>query len=463
MDDMRFLTIGIIGAGYSGISVAANLQRFAQRPLHIMLFEKTKTGLGPAYSTYNPVHLLNIPAENMSAFPDRPDDFVNWLKNSSSAKNFLNLNLDLSCQYLPRMLYANYLKDILNRINDTNKLVNFEYVAMEVANIEDLQNHFNVILHNGNQIKADKIILAHGNLSPRNFFPNIHYPSNISNPWNYAAIEKINKHSPVLILGTGLSMVDVMISLLSQGHTAPIFAVSRRGLAPQSHQDFTEKFVIETSQLPRTLRELIKYFRPALQNSAANAKNWRAVFQALRPVTQDLWRSFNLREKQSFIKHLLPYWDSHRHRIAPDVAAAIALARDNEQLKILAGSVIAATKNGDSIQVEIKLRRKSSNELLRLNVSNIINCTGPSSGRVSETENSLLANLFTKGIIVNDELNLGLATTEEGLLLNKQGKHNGMFTLGPPCKGLLWECTAVPDIRTQSANLAKLLRNTKHC
>src|SRR5271169_1627662 len=82
-------TVAIIGGGFCGTLTAVNLARSTTEPLRITLINNQyPLGRGIAYGTRRPEHLLNVVARNMSAFPDLPSHFVDWLRNRADFAEF---------------------------------------------------------------------------------------------------------------------------------------------------------------------------------------------------------------------------------------------------------------------------------------------------------------------------------------------------------------------------------------
>jgi uncharacterized NAD(P)/FAD-binding protein YdhS len=439
--------IAIVGAGYSGTSLAINLCRLATKPITILLFEaKPQFAHGAAYSTTNASHLLNVVANDMSAFPDQPNDFVEWLKQqpeiqASNPEHFY---------FAPRMLYGRYLQKRLSQASKTGsiKLHNVEVIALSQT-----KNKFKLTTANNQTFLVDKVVLAHGNPAPKNLFPYLSSQHYVNDPWSYDFVKNISPTDDVLIIGTGLTMIDVVLALADQKHRGKIYALSRRGLLPQTHHEFKGRKL--TEYIPENFRELIRYVRCEIKLFAAYGGDWRAAITHLRPLTQQLWQSFSLPEKRRFLRHLMPYWDTHRHRIAPPIAARLHALRAAKQLQILAAKILTATE--DLFGVEVKIRLRNSTKQQSLAVAHVINCTGPNTD-YHHAQHPLLKNLIQQGLIQPDELRIGLAVADNGAMINANGVvSNKLFTLGTPCKGKLWECVAVPDIRQQSAYLAKVL------
>lgn len=450
-------TIAIIGAGYSGVSLAVNLQRLAIKPLQILLFEtRNNFGLGAAYATQNPAHLLNVLAGDMSAFPDRPNDFVTWLEQDEQAQKLLDPHEEIAKQYVPRLLYGRYLQHLLAKAKSAfsaKAVIDCKTIA--VTDLEFLSREVLLTTADGKQYKVDQVVLAYGNLPPQNLLPALKNPHYLVNPWNYAEVEKIPTDATVLILGTGLTMVDVVLTLTQQGHEAPIYALSRRGLLPQTHKFFSKPYLLTLQQLPKRFSSRLRYIRREIADFMKQGGDWQAAINAISKLAQQLWQELTLVEKRRFLRHLQPYWDTHRHRIAPKIATQIENARAKGQLQILAGKLLAAQAQQNHFEITFRPRHESASQ--QLQVDYIISCTGPQNNFVA-SDNPLLHTLEQRGIIQLDQLRLGLVVTQQCAIVNRDGiASQRFFSLGTPCKGMFWECISVPFIRAQSYDLAKLL------
>jgi uncharacterized NAD(P)/FAD-binding protein YdhS len=271
-------------------------------------------------------------------------------------------------------------------------------------------------------------------------------------PWDAQALTGLDPAAAVLLIGTGLTMVDVVISLLDSGHTGPIHAVSRRGLLPNAHADAPVPGASIELPLPSGLRALTRWLRNATQAASAAGQDWRAVIDGLRPHTQALWQSLSTVEQARFLRHLRPWWDVCRHRMAPEIARRIEAARASGQLCVHAGRVEAAALSGAG--ADLRLRPRGQIGTIGLSVDRVVNCTGPE-GDITRVADRLTQALLRDGLARPDALALGFDVTATGAVLSRDGASSGgLFALGPLTKGVFWEITAVPDIRRQCAEMA---------
>lgn len=454
-------TIVVIGGGLGGTLVAAHLlarkvtKDARRRRLRVVLIERAAGRLarGVAYSTKDRVHLLNVPACNMSAFSDDTDHFLHWCERQGLA-----VTRDT---FVPRMVYGEYLQDVLQDAKDSaapgNALEIFDDEATAVDADEEAQCAM-VRLNRRGTLFANRVVIASGNYAPLNpRFVSANFssdsPSYIRDPWQTDALEAVDLQQPVLLVGTGLTMVDIALSLKSRGLQAPLFALSRHGLLPQAHReaqplvafDFPVDGAITARKLWRTVRERVRQIEDA-------GHDWRACVNALRPLTQRLWQALDATEQRRFLRHARPYWEVHRHRMAPEVAASIERLLIAGQLKIAAGRI--ETMREVDGQMEVAFRERGREDVSRLRVGCVINCTGPASD-VRRIDDTLIHHLLKYGYLAPDELGLGAEVSGGGALINLHGEESStLFTLGSWRRPLLWETTAAPEIRAQAAALA---------
>lgn len=422
--------VAIIGGGYSGTIIAAQL---ARRGIGNVLIDGSgRMGRGVAYSTSEGAHLLNVRAEGMSAWAGEPDHFAKRFEADGGHRR----------GFAQRMFFGRYLGDILDRAVESGKteLVHEPAVAAQREN-----GRWQVRLADGASIEARRLVLAVGNQEPEALRALAGAGDRlINNPWGEqarAAVAEITESGAgTLLVGTGLTMVDLVLSLDAAGHRGRIVALSRRGLIPRAHADF-DPAPVESSDLPRgDVGALTRWLR---KRSAQ--VGWRAAVDSLRPYSQPLWLGLNKKQQERFLRHARPWWDVHRHRIAPEVADIVARAVAEGRLEIVAGRIISSRTTENGIEVEYRRRRadKSQSETFAY----AFNCTGPLHS-VERTKDPLLRSLLDAKEVRADQLGIGLDVDDEA----RAGER--LWAIGPLTKGRYWEIVAVPDIREQAAAVA---------
>ncbi len=445
----RFRTatrVAIVGAGFSGTLLAINL--LEQEDVEVLLIERDRRrmGAGVAYSSFDQTHLLNVRAGNMSAFPDRPGHFCDWL----AARG-------LGCEkaFVSRATYGNYLRETLAAAMEKYGR-RLQLIDDEVLDIEERYGKVTLGLVNGGLVEADKVALAIGNLPPHDH-PAIAGAGltpwrYIGDPWASPLAEGLRGHQTVLVVGTGLTAIDVILRLASNGFGGRIVAMSRRGLRPHRHIDGLAPVRPVLARPAPELSDLVRWGR-----EAARRADWRLAVDSIRPITQMMWASADADKRARFLRHLRPFWDIHRHRLAPEVADRIDALIARRQLVFRAGKIDDVVSEPDSVAVH--WRSRGEDRTRRLDVARIINCTGPQGDLLRATD-PLVRRLLKQGVIRPDALRLGLDIDRDGHVMNREGRASDhILAIGPMTRGDLWEVVAVPDIRNQVSALARRLVN----
>jgi uncharacterized NAD(P)/FAD-binding protein YdhS len=443
-------SVAVIGAGFSGALLTVHLLHRCRPDDRVYLIERRAGfGRGLAYSTNNQQHLLNVRAGNMSAFLDRPEHFTEWLRQHAESLGEPPPGADA---FVSRRLYGTYVRSLLcDELWAGGKGRNLFLVPDQAVAVNDDAEGVSLTVAGGRCYRVDALVLAAGNLPPAES-----RGAYFGDPWDPRAVQGIGRRDPVLLIGTGLTMIDIVQSLLANGHQGAVQAVSRRGLLPQVHAP-TRALEIAVDQLPRTTSaaRLTRWLREAVRSAEAEGHGWRAVIDGLRPHTQDLWRRLPIEERRRFLRHLRPWWDVHRHRMAPAVAAQVHAAIARGQLTIGRGRVVEITPAETSVTVS--LRRRGAAAVETVEVARAINCSGPASN-YGACRDPLIGDLLARRFARPDPLGLGLEVSEQGALLNGDGRPSRrLFALGPVTRGTFWEIVAVPDIRLHCARLANHL------
>jgi uncharacterized NAD(P)/FAD-binding protein YdhS len=442
--------ITIIGGGASGTLLAVNLIKHAgEEPLEINLVEKHRTiGRGVAYSTVEDIHLLNVPAAKMGAFPDDIEHFHRWLG---------EMEYDYAPgDFVPRKIYGEYLREVFSEVAaDRSRNVSINLLDDEAIDVLTDDDSALVLLRSGEALPSHRVVLAFGNFLPpdpptetRDFTA---APKYFQNAWDTTIHDQISPEDHILVIGTGLTAVDNILSFYHKGHKGKITALSTHGWFPMVHQaaepypSFKDEIYEE-----RNIRRIFK----SIRRHCKVADNWRAVIDSLRPFTQDVWYNLPVEEKQRFMRRLRRIWDISRHRIPPKCNDILRSMQAAGSLEVRRGRLRDITPAGDTF--EIKYRTKGAENTLAVDA--VINCTG-SESNFTKIDFPLVRSLIEKGEISPDELFLGLNATPDGKIISRSNEiSNVISTLGTSLKGVLWESTAMPEIRAQARNLAlKLL------
>lgn len=443
----------IVGAGYSGSLVAVNLLRQSQRAFKITLIEQRHPfGRGLAYRCWDDNLLLNVPAGNMSALVDVPEHFVKFCQTIDPAFN--------AGSFISRRIYGDYLEQTLAEalVGSRSSL---EKKVAEVLAVKPLSQGFAIELSKESWLVADQVVLALGHFPPRNFLAEGARldSSYVNNPWDFAALDQLPSKQPILIIGTGHTAVDTLFRLTCHDNQREVILLSRKGLVPEGHR-FTpkppslSKFPAYLEKLPKMLHTYMHALREEAKRRMALGDDWRDVMNELRPHTPAIWQSLPLAERKRFLRHVVAYWDVHRHRLAPSAHRRLHSLLQGGKTRLIKGR-IQAMQREDGVWHVHYLTQAGSTEIL--SVSAIINCTGPNN-TLTSLQQPLVKQLLATGLLVPDPLNIGLQTDTDYRLLNTHGTASeGLYYIGPMLKAKFWEAVAVPELRTHAAKLASLL------
>jgi len=445
--------IAIIGGAAGGVLTALQLLRQATAETRIVMIEPAAClAQGVAYATHYAEHLLNVSAGRMSAFNDRPGDFVDFLVGEGDSET----PGKISAVYAERRRYGAYLRARLEQARST-AAAHFEVRQDRVTGMQLQDGEWRLPLQSGPFLLARSVVLAVGNnakpLPARNASS---LPAGlISEAWDFDAIKRIPVEADVCIAGSGLSMVDAALSLAANGHRGQIHVLSRHALLPLPHAAGHALAPINAKSLePLSLRARMQRLRQAADRAQMQGLPWQAVMEAVRPSVQALWSSLSLGDQQRFLRHVVRYWDVHRHRIAAGVHAQLVRLQADGQLQLHRGRMDAVAHDGMRIVVTLSTAETGSREI---QVDRVINATGVEM-RVAHMRNPVLSDLLQQGLARPGPHGIGIDTTAEGALVDAHGAAvPDVAVIGSLRIGRLWESIAVPELRGQAETAAKQL------
>lgn len=429
--------IAIIGAGFSGLLLCTHLVAQAEGPLHIALCDGSPhRWLGPAYATQRLEHLLNVPAGRMGAFPDAPDDFYRWLQSDAglaARKHRGDKHIYSEWDFVPRCLYGDYLQSIAARMQEQAKAkqITLSFIDHMVSHVAPAESGYRLSFEGG-ILTAASVALCCGNPF---------HPADerewITQPWqqDFAAIAA-SKPRSIAILGSGLTAVDTIISLLDTAYGGHIDCYSRNGWLPQPHPRTQASYDISPwlSSLgtpPHSLR--MRTLRRAIRQADQSGGHWQAVIDALRPHTVSQWQNYSTPEKKRFLSRYFTLWNIHRHRMAPQLHDRLLHAQSTGQLTIH----------------RITRDAKTAQPWKRADL--IFDCTGPR----YHTPAPLVASLLAAQLVTPHPTGAGLSADAHGRISPDHAAP--IYTIGALLVGEKLETTAVPELRTQTKQLAESL------
>ncbi|HEY0279282.1 MAG TPA: FAD/NAD(P)-binding protein [Solirubrobacterales bacterium] len=455
--------VAIVGGGAAGTVAATHLLREprSRGALEITLIDRDGAfGAGVAYGTADPLHLLNVPAVRMGAIHGHPEHFHEWLAERGDPV--------AEEAFMPRGVYGSYLRDILARAEREARNARLSRRRGDVVSIVEPQGQevapLELTFSDGERLEVDRVILALGPLSggdpiavPAELKSSGHY---IADPWAEGALEEARDAAEVLVVGTGLSMVDVALSLCEGNEDGPrVRAVSRHGLVPRRHRrTLTNLRHFHLPMESGTLDPVVAAIFAQVCRVSQQGDDWRDVIDSMRPVTPEIWKGLVLDEKRRFLREFQRLWDVHRFRMAPEVADRFASYEAKGRIITEANSIVSLEPHGDRIRVY--LRTPGRNELDTADVDRVISCSG--AGRDLRADAPpVLAGLLAEGRARPDELGLGLDVSEEGALLQAGGvASERIYAVGELRKGVEWEAIGITEIRDQSGCVARRIVRT---
>jgi uncharacterized NAD(P)/FAD-binding protein YdhS len=451
-------TIVIVGAGFSGSVLAANLLRQPPAaPTEIVLIERGPAiARGVAYASRDVPYVLNVPTGRLSVDPDDPLQFLRFVRQcqpDADAEDFV-----------PRALYGDYLQDVLERAERAAPAhLSLTRVFAEVRRVGPGNGQTPLIVHTAERepIAAQRVILALGN-PPSAVHPwargLLHHAGYFHDPWSVP--QSFRAGQSVLIVGTGLTMVDVALALSLEGGQVPLVrAISRHGLLPLGQTIFRPKAVQGAGELllseAASIRRVLGVSRRLAREVEGLGGDWREVVTFIRHLAPELWRRLAEPERRRFLRHLQSYWDVHRHRVPTRIDARIQHMRESGRLQVYAGRIRELVPEGEELRVVWRRRGARENESFAVNA--VINATGPDYA-LKRSSDPLFRALREDGLICEDPLNLGLRTGRWGACVSADGTPSRhLFYLGPMLRADHWEATAAPELRAHAEALARHL------
>jgi uncharacterized NAD(P)/FAD-binding protein YdhS len=419
--------LAVIGGGASGALAALHLMRREDGPVQVAIIEpRAELGRGVAFGTSDVGHLLNNRSDCLSALPEDPGHFIAWVRKHSVVAGK---------PFVPRAWYGDYLGSLLSSI---------EHVQARAVDVVPDRIGTRIYLSNGSSRHVDQVVLAPGASPPK-------WPEPlggdgagwIDDPWSPGAITGIRPDLPVLLVGTGLTAVDVAMSLHDAGHRR-IIATSRHGLLPARHPEEPYSRIELSPPCHPTARGLLEWARM----TAPAVGGWGPLVDSLRPHNDELWGAMAASERSRCIRLLQRRWEVQRHRMAPEVATRIETMMASGQLNVVRGGINSVYTSRHSIGLTLADQR--------VLVGAVINCTGPHPD-VRRSSNLLVRRLLHRRIVKPGPLNLGLETNSEGSVPHTSG---ALWLVGPLRRGEYWETTAIPEIRAQAVALSRAMWST---
>jgi uncharacterized NAD(P)/FAD-binding protein YdhS len=440
-------TLCIVGGGFTGAATAIALLARVTTPFRLVMIEQSpQLGRGVAYGSHHPLHLLNVRARDLSIRASQPGDFLNWaFRQLDQGENQVDLHDALAHTFLPRQLFGEYVRQRLYESVAQRDDVVFSVIYDTASSCAVNAGRYRVALERNAPVVADAVFLATA------YGPTPASTTGALRPFESVAQERLASTKQIALIGSGLTMVDVLLAARRDGFRGKALVVSRRGQLPRPHAP--KGVVPKEVGLPRSKRVslLAAAIRISCEMAEESGTPWQAVINGLRPALQDIWQTLPADEQARFLRHLRPFWDSHRHRLPMEVHGRLMAEFAEGRAILLHGAVREVVRDGDRFRLSLLERGSRAPRSLAIDLA--FDCTGFR----PDLKQPLIAGLFEGGLGRPDPHRLGLAVERDGQVIGGEN----LFAIGPLCQGTLWEITAVPEIVAQADRAAQALAATQ--
>jgi uncharacterized NAD(P)/FAD-binding protein YdhS len=433
------LTLCVVGGGFTGAAAAIACLARLDQPFRLVVVEPSPSlGRGVAYGAHHPLHLLNVRTRDLSIRAGQPGDFLNWaFRQLDQGENHAGLHDGLAHTFLPRQLFGEYVRQRFFEAVEARADVELKLVNAVATSCSVEGGRYRVHFDRAEPVAADIVLLAtaYGLQSPSG--------DGALAPFETLPRERLTNAKSMVLIGSGLTMVDVLLSARRDGFQGKVTVISRRGQLPRPHA--SKGVVPQQIGLPRSKRVSVLTSAVAIACEAAEAYGtpWQAIMNGLRSSLQDIWQGLAVEEQARFLRHVRPFWDAHRHRLPIEVHGRLMSEFSEGRAVHLRGHVSESARDGDGFRLTLGRGAARAKEIT---ADLAFDCTGFRPDLTSP----LIASLVRRGLARPDAHRLGLAVERNGQILGKAGAATrGLFALGPLCQGSLWEITAVPEIVSQ--------------
>ncbi|MCD5992736.1 FAD/NAD(P)-binding protein [Pseudomonas sp. CDFA 602] len=451
----------IVGGGLSGSLLAAQLLRRPGRRRILIIETRDELGRGEAYSATEPGHTLNGNAARMSVDPDDPDDLTRWLTEYLADGGWpeaAEQHVPVAELFPPRGVFGLYVQQRLREALEVGKQYgsSIEHVRAEAVDVQTQPDGISVTLDDGRALKGRFAVLATGmyaaSRTPQRESSGLN--ATALDPWNVSAMRRLDPQARVLIIGSGLTMVDAVVSLQQSGHRGPIDVYSRHGLLPHvRRQPPAWPDFLDQDHAIRSTRQLVRKVREQCELAIESGIDWQAPLDTVRVNVGRLWHQATDTQRRQFVRHVRPWWESHHHRSPPPSAALLARLVKEGRLAVSAAS-LQRVESSAAGQVQIRVRHRGQDESSLIVGDALINSTGIEYDW-RRVDRPLPRQLLARGLIQPGPLALGIAADVQGAVLDAQGHRSSrLFAMGPPLRGMWWESTAVTDVALQAKALS---------
>jgi len=312
--------LAILGGGFSAASTAAAVLPKLEAASSITIYEPSADlGRGIAYARGPDHYLLNVAAHTLTLNGADKRAFLNWaLETHADAQSYRE---DDGAYFFPRHWFGTYVGMALNDVVVKHPDVAFAHVR-ELATAVSVLPNGSISVESSRGARAfDKVVVAIGTAAPR-LLP-VLAPQGcrsarlVQSAWDFGACQ-IHRDDAVVIVGSGLTMADIVADLAARKHEGPITVVSRRGRLSHVAIGARPEFRPEVDPpTPRTARALMRLAREVAAEAIHRGVDWRSAVDYVRQRTPELWRALSQTERARLMRHAMPAWETHRYLMPP--------------------------------------------------------------------------------------------------------------------------------------------------
>ncbi len=456
IDRIPHHSVAIVGGGFAGAVTALKLLDRTEVPLAVTIIERREElGRGIAYSTTEPVHLVNGAAEIFSLHPEHPDHLSRWLVDHGPANGWTP-PAEVGSSSPPRYLYGTYVRDELARAAaNARRGSTLRHVRSSASALVAAPNRIRITTTDGTVVEADEAILALGAFQPRLSSTESQlagHPRFAANPWDVRALDRLIDCHEILLIGSSLSMVDAIASMEARGYRGRYRVISRRGQFVEGRRTVeAARDFLADGPLPATARELLSRVKAERRAIAADGSDWQGLPLAIRPHILSLWQGASDRERLRFTRHLRAFWDVTAHRSAPESHQVVESVIAEGRLRHGRARVLGfAAEDGD-----ITARLKTGPNVETASFDGVIDCRGHQLHDWRRIADPFVKSLLASGEVRPHSTGYGIDATPAGDLINEEGVvHRNLSAIGHPLRGVAWESSSITEQRTQAIALA---------
>ena len=457
--------IAIIGGGFSGATLAWHLRKKRVTADIVVIEPQADLGRGLAYGTTDSAHRINVPATRMILDAEDAEHFHRWLIDTNYLATDPKAAMPDGRLFPTREAFGRYIDEQVRNLSPA--ITHLQ--AKAVSAVATKKSGFRIACDNGETVEAATLVLAICHAPPAvpgSLRSLRSHPRFFTDPWREGVLASLSPGDRILIVGTGLTMADIVASLERAGHRGEIVAVSRRGLRPQRHtgnpsvfeRDFTTPPVRQSAALSRRIRK-------AVTDAAREGLPWQIVLNRVHEQGQSIWQNLSASGRRQLLRHLRPYWDIHRFRIAPQIHETIEKLIAYGMLDIRAASVkanygtldirVAPVRANSTTQhaITVDLRARHDTEWKPATFDAVILATGPAHAIAADP---LLSSMNEDGLLRADPLGLGIKVDRLGCAIDGQNEPNpNLYVAGPLARGTFGELMGISDLSSYAEKIAE--------